>query len=132
LARDRIRSEWQSTLVQQWDEVLVCWVRADGNTSVVGKYISEIATERKAEPDVVTLDLIAAEEGLVNMIAFGRSEEDLLAVLHHPETMIGSDGLAVDPNGPSGTGHPHPRYYGCYPRLLGHYVRERGIMSLEA
>ena len=80
----------------------------------------------------MTLDLIAAEEGLFNMIAFGRSEDDLLAVLQHPETMISSDGLAVDPHGPSGTGHPHPRYYGCYPRFLGHYVRERGIMSLEA
>jgi N-acyl-D-amino-acid deacylase len=45
-ARDRIRAEWQSTLVQQWDEVLVCWVRAGGDTSVVGKYVSEIAAER--------------------------------------------------------------------------------------
>ncbi len=130
--RERIRAEWRTTLVQQWDEVLVCWVRADGDTSAVGKYVSDIAAERRAAPDETALDLIAAEQGLVNMIAFGRSEDDLLAVLRHPETLIGSDGLAVDPDGPSGSGHPHPRYYGCYPRLLGRYVRDAGSLELEA
>src|SRR5207302_504115 len=39
------------------------------------------------------------EGGLVNMIAFGRSEDDLLDVLRHPQTLVGSDGLAVDPHG---------------------------------
>jgi N-acyl-D-aspartate/D-glutamate deacylase len=129
--RERIRAEWQTTLVQRWDEVLVCWVRSDGDTSVVGKYVSDIAAERHAEADATALDLIAAEDGLVNMIAFGRSEDDLVAVLRHPQTLIGSDGLAVDPHGPSGSGHPHPRYYGCYPRLLGRYVREQRALPLE-
>lgn len=129
--RERIRAEWQTTLVSQWDEVMVSWVRGDGDTSVVGKYVSDIAAERHAEPDATALDLIASEAGLVNMIAFGRSEDDLLAVLRHPDTLIGSDGLAVDPHGPSGSGHPHPRYYGCYPRLLGRYVREQSVLTLE-
>ncbi|MCA1648496.1 MAG: amidohydrolase family protein, partial [Chloroflexi bacterium] len=115
----------------RWDEVLICWVRADGDTAVVGKRIAEIAADRGTEPDATALDLIAAEQGLVNMIAFGRSEDDLHAVLQHPATMIGSDGLAVDPHGPSGSGHPHPRYYGCYPRLLGRYVRDQAMLGLE-
>ncbi len=130
--RERIRVEWRSTLVQRWDDVLVSWVRAGGDTSVVGKRISEIAAERRISPEEAVFDLIAAEDGLVNMIAFGRSEDDVLEVLRHPDTLIGSDGLAVDPEGPSGTGHPHPRYYGCYPRLLGRYVREQGALSLES
>jgi N-acyl-D-aspartate/D-glutamate deacylase len=129
--RDRIRREWRTTLVQQWSDILVCWVRQGGDQRVVGKRISEIAAERGTDPDATTLDLIADEEGLVNMIAFGRSDDDLATVLRHPDTLIGSDGLAVDPHGPSGTGHPHPRYYGCYPRLLGMYVRDNGTMSLE-
>jgi N-acyl-D-amino-acid deacylase len=129
--RERILHEWQTTLVQRWDEVLVCWVRSGGDTSVVGKLVSDIAAERHAEPDATALDLIANEEGLVNMIAFGRSDDDLHAVLQHPETLIGSDGLSVDPDGPSGSGHPHPRYYGCYPRLLGRYVRDEEILGLE-
>jgi N-acyl-D-aspartate/D-glutamate deacylase len=128
--RERIRSEWRTTLVQRWDEVLICWVRHEGDTGVVGKRVSEIAAERGTEPELTVLDLIAAEHGLVNMIAFGRSEDDLRAILQHPETLIGSDGLAVDPHGPSGSGHPHPRYYGCYPRLLGRYVREQASLGL--
>lgn len=128
--RERIRREWQPTLVSRWDEVLICWVRSTGDTSVVGKRVSEIAAERHVEPDAIALDLIAAEDGLVNMIAFGRSEDDLQAVLKHADTLIGSDGLAVDPLGPSGSGHPHPRYYGCYPRLLARYVREEATLRL--
>ena len=129
--RERIRREWKDTLVQRWEDVLICWVRPGGDEGVVGKRISDIAAERHTEPDVAALDLIAAEDGLINMIAFGRSDADLETVLRHPDTLIGSDGLAVDPYGPSGSGHPHPRYYGCYPRLLGHYVREHLTLTLE-
>ncbi len=65
------------------------------------------------------------------MVAFGRSPDDLLAVLEHPATAIGSDGIALDPDGPTGVGRPHPRSYGCYPRLLGRLVREDGTLTLE-
>ena len=65
------------------------------------------------------------------MVAFGRSPDDLLAVLEHPATAIGSDGLSLDPDGPTGVGRPHPRSYGCYPRLLGRLVREDGTLTLE-
>ncbi|MBI2755630.1 MAG: D-aminoacylase [Chloroflexi bacterium] len=129
--RARITTEWQTLLAHGWDEILVCWVRPEGDARVVGKTIAEIATERGHQGDVVALDLMAHEEGLINMIAFGRSDEDLHDSLRHPETMVGSDGLAVDPDGPSGSGHPHPRYYGCYPRLLGKYVREDRLLSPE-
>jgi N-acyl-D-aspartate/D-glutamate deacylase len=44
--------------------------------------------------------------------------------------MVGSDGMAVTPHGILGKGKPHPRYYGTFPRVLGHYVRE-GILSLQ-
>lgn len=129
--RERIRHAWQTLLAHGWDEILVCWVRPGGDTAVVGKTLAEIAAERGQPADAVALDLIAAEEGLINMIAFGRSDEDLHDSLRHPDTMVGSDGLAVDPGGPSGSGHPHPRYYGCYPRLLGRYVREEHLLTLE-
>src|SRR5262249_4925816 len=79
--RERIRAEWRTSFVQGWDEILVCWVRAGGDASIIGKWVAEIAAERGAEPDATALDLIAAEEGLINMIAFGRSEDDLQEVL---------------------------------------------------
>jgi len=71
--------------------------------------------------------MAAASGGSAVIVAFGRSEDDLRAVLRHPRSMIGSDGLGLDPDGPSGRGQPHPRSYGCYPRLLGQYVREERV-----
>ncbi|HEV2273137.1 MAG TPA: D-aminoacylase [Acidobacteriaceae bacterium] len=51
------------------------------------------------------------------------SEEDMRRILRHPATMIGSDGLPNDPR-------PHPRLWGTFPRVLGHYCRELGLLSL--
>lgn len=51
-------------------------------------------------------------------------EEDVRRVLCFPETMVGSDGLPSDP-------HPHPRLWGTFTRVLGHYVREQGLLTLQ-
>ena len=52
------------------------------------------------------------------------TEADVETNLHHPRVMIGSDGI------PDLDGRPHPRLYGTFPRVLGHYVRERGVLPL--
>lgn len=57
-------------------------------------------------------------------IYFMMDEQDVRAILRYPRTMIGSDGIPSDR-------HPHPRLWGTFPRVLGHYVREVGLMSLE-
>jgi N-acyl-D-aspartate/D-glutamate deacylase len=51
-------------------------------------------------------------------------------ILQQPWTSIGSDGSAVNPDGPTGRTHPHPRYYGTFPRVLGRYVRELKTITL--
>jgi N-acyl-D-aspartate/D-glutamate deacylase len=48
----------------------------------------------------------------------------------HPTTMIGSDGVAGATSGPLSVGKPHPRGFGTFPRVLGHYVRERRVLAL--
>ena len=60
----------------------------------------------------------------MGMVAFAMSEDDVRTVMAHPTTMIGSDGLYSP-------GNPHPRVYGTFPRILGRYVREEGLLSLE-
>ena len=55
------------------------------------------------------------------------SEEDVERIMRHPATAIGSDG----PLSVFGEGSPHPRQYGTFARVLGYYVRERGILRLE-
>lgn len=71
------------------------------------------------------------EEGGVGMIGFGMSEENTDKVLSHPLGMVCSDGSVFAPSGPLSGGSPHPRSYGTFPRVLGHYVRERKVMPLE-
>jgi N-acyl-D-amino-acid deacylase len=129
--RERIQSDWRQSFAFRWEDLLVSWVRPEGDTSVVGRTIAELAARRGCAPDEVALDLLAAEDARVNLIAFARSEDDLRAALTHSAVCIGSDGLAVDPEGPSGAGQPHPRGYGTYPRLLAHYVRDQALMPLE-
>ncbi|WP_127144525.1 N-acyl-D-amino-acid deacylase family protein [Pelagibacterium montanilacus] len=57
-------------------------------------------------------------------IYYNMSEEDVRRILSYPQTMIGSDGLPQD-------AHPHPRLWGTFPRVLGHYSRDEGLFSLE-
>jgi N-acyl-D-aspartate/D-glutamate deacylase len=60
------------------------------------------------------------------------SDEDVNRVMKSPFGMFGSDGRAVTPQGILGIGKPHPRYYGTFPRVLSHYVKERVIHLEEA
>ena len=63
-------------------------------------------------------------------VFFHHSEPDMQLVMKQPWTSIGSDGTAVNPDGPTGRTHPHPRYYGTFPRVLGRYVRELKVLTL--
>lgn len=54
-------------------------------------------------------------------------EGDVRRIMRHPQAMVASDGRLTAP----GDGVPHPRAYGTFPRVLGHYVREEGVLTLE-
>lgn len=95
-----------------------------------GRFISELAKKRKKDPFDFTFDLLIEESLAVSVVRFGLAEEDVEYVLSYRNSMIGSDGSALAPYGILGKGHPHPRNYGTFPRVLGHYVRDRGIISL--
>jgi N-acyl-D-aspartate/D-glutamate deacylase len=57
-------------------------------------------------------------------------EADVQALLRSPTVLVGSDGRAVAPDSVAGQGRPHPRFYGTFPRVLGHYARDLGLLSL--
>ncbi|WP_163506635.1 N-acyl-D-amino-acid deacylase family protein [Fodinicola acaciae] len=126
--RERIRAESASAPVG-WDEITVNSVGGDGS-GVVGRTIADLAGQRDGAE--VVMDLLLEHENAVTMVAGGRSENDVLAALSHPATVIGSDGFALDPDGPTGRGMPHPRSYGCYPRLLGRYAGKIGLVEAIA
>jgi dihydroorotase/N-acyl-D-amino-acid deacylase len=86
--------------------------------------------ERRLEPTPLNgakLVIEAELAGGANAIYHVLDEADVRRIMQHPQTMIASDGRLSRP----GDGHPHPRAYGTFPRVLGHYVREERVLTLE-
>jgi len=67
----------------------------------------------------------------IGMIGFGMSEENRQQELRYPTMMIGTDGTALATTGPLSKSKPHPRNFGTFPRVLGHYIREQKVISFE-
>jgi N-acyl-D-amino-acid deacylase len=65
------------------------------------------------------------------MVNFVMADEGVEFLLPQLESIIASDGWSTTPGGPMGGGHPHPRCYGTFPRVLARYVREKRVLSLE-
>jgi N-acyl-D-aspartate/D-glutamate deacylase len=128
--RRAIRDDWRESLFFGWDEIEVASAEP-GLEETLGRTVAAVAEAWSMDPGDAALELVARSNNRIQMVAYGRSGDDLRAVLVHPLTSIGSDGLAMDPEGPSSAGRPHPRSFGCYPRFLGRYVRDLGLLSLE-
>ena len=96
-----------------------------------GKRMSEVIQKRGRPGIDVLFELLENNNGSVPTVYFHHSEEDMRYALRQPWVSIGSDGTAVKPDGPLASGHPHPRYYGTFPRILGRYVREEKVLMLE-
>jgi N-acyl-D-amino-acid deacylase len=82
------------------------------------------------KPMDVLFDTILANGGSVPTVYFHHAEEDMQHALRQPFVSVGSDGTAVRIGGATAQGHPHPRYYGTFPRVLGRYVRELKVITL--
>lgn len=91
-----------------------------------GKSLMEISQLLQKDPYTVMFDLIM-EDPHISVIVGGMSEEDVEFVISHRLSMIGSDGLIQE----FGVGHPHPRSYGTFPRVIAEYVKKRRILPLE-
>jgi N-acyl-D-amino-acid deacylase len=111
-----------------WNSVQITSTRTDGNAWIRGMRLGDAARERGVDPFELALTLLFEEGGSVGMIGFGMSEENVAGMLAHPLGMVCSDGSVYAPNS---SGSPHPRSFGTFPRVLGHYVRERRVMPLE-
>lgn len=105
------------------DQIFVTSVKNDKNKDVIGKSLLEIGKMRGIDPLDATFDLLRDEENAVGMVDFYGKEEHVIKFLKRPEQNVCTDGLL--------SGKPHPRAYGTFPRILGRYVREQKILSLE-
>jgi N-acyl-D-amino-acid deacylase len=134
-ARERIRRELEGPVTGEslldrvgWENIMIasCARRKDAE----GKRLSEVGAERSMDPLDAAFELLVDEAGRGYVILFQLDEADLRRALAHPVVMIGSDGSSLAPHGPLGTGKPHPRSYGTFPRVLGEYAREQRLLGL--
>jgi len=104
-------------LVDERIRITVSW--SESHPEMAGRDLADIAAEwGVSQPDA------AARLKPAGGIYYNMSEEDVRRILAYEHTMIGSDGLPQD-------SHPHPRLWGTFPRVLGHYSRDQGLFSLE-
>ena len=96
-----------------------------------GKLLGEIATAQNKDPLDALFDLILADHGQTGAIYFMMSENDLLAAIKSPFVSFCTDSGARAIDGPLSAAKSHPRGWGSYPRILGRYVREQKILTLE-
>jgi N-acyl-D-amino-acid deacylase len=114
-----------------WEGMLLVSFSNPAYKQYQGKRMSQVIAEIGGDPFDVLFRLLRDNGGSVPTVYFHHSEEDMRKALEQPWVSIGSDGTAVPAEGPLAASHPHPRWYGTFPRLLGRYVRDEKVLRLE-
>lgn len=114
-----------------WSGVLISGVRTEKNRHCEGMTIDEIAKMRGTTPAEAVLDLLLEEDTNVGMVQFCMNEDDVKVVMRSSDVMVGTDASARSTSGELAKGKPHPRAFGTFTRILGHYVRDEKNLSLE-
>ncbi len=114
-----------------WSRILV-----SGNNAFKGLTMDRVLalrTRGKGEVDPLDelFDFLVEEQGSVGAVYAHHTEADMTLALQQPWCSIGSDGSAYAVTGPLRRGNPHPRNFGTFPRVLGVYVREQGLLTME-
>ena len=122
----RIREAMVENLARRGGADRIQFRRFTTDPSIEGRLLSDLATERDADPIDLALELIL--QGGPSIVSFNMSEGDLLTLMTREWTMTSSDGGLPQ----FGVGVPHPRSYGAFARKIGKFVFEDGVMSLEA
>jgi N-acyl-D-amino-acid deacylase len=96
-----------------------------------GRTIASLAAERGQDPVDTLCDYLFEDKGATRVLVTSIAEDDVRALLRSPTALVGSDGNCVATYGVVSQGMPHPRFYGTFPRVLGHYVHEERLLPLE-
>lgn len=119
------------TATGNWEGMLLVSLSNPAYKKYEGRRMNEVIRMMNKPPIDVLFDLLHNNRGSIPTIYFHHDEKDMQYALRQPFVSIGSDGSAVKTEGPLAAGNPHPRYYGTFPRLLGRYVRDEKVLSME-
>ena len=96
-----------------------------------GRTLAEVAAERGTSPEDTAFDLIIEDDSRVGTVRFTMSEENVRKKIALPWMSFCSDSSSQTPEPPFTNSQPHPRGYGAFARLLGKYVRDEGVITLQ-
>jgi N-acyl-D-aspartate/D-glutamate deacylase len=139
--RARIRQDMDDPNAATWENQ---WYGAGGGEGVMlssvlnpdlrkyeGMTLAQIGKAMNKDPRDAVMDLVIADRGESQVITSIMSEEDVETALKHPLVGVGTDSGAQAEDGPLSESKSHPRAWGSFPRILGLYVRERHLLTLE-
>jgi N-acyl-D-aspartate/D-glutamate deacylase len=119
------------TATGSWEGMLLVSLSNPQYKKYEGKRMSEVIADLKKPGIDVLFELLENNNGSIPTVYFHHSEDDMRYALKQPWVSIGSDGTAVTETGDLARGNPHPRYFGTFPRVLGRYVRDEKVITME-
>jgi N-acyl-D-amino-acid deacylase len=125
--------EWENLYLAAGsaERVLLVEFKNEKLRHLTGRTLASVAAERKQRPEDTILDLILEDQSRVGTVYFLMSEENIAKQLRKPWVSLGSDAGSPAPEGVFLESNPHPRAYGNFARLLGKYVRDEKVITLE-
>jgi N-acyl-D-amino-acid deacylase len=126
--RDYIETEvttWENFVkLAGWEGIVVSY--SETCKECEGRSLAEISRSWGVDPYDSLFDLLTRDGARTTMVVHLMREEDVVEVLKHPLTMVGSDSWVTPP-----VGKPHPRFFGTFPRIIKRYVKDLGVLRLE-
>ena len=113
------------------EKVILVGFKNDSLKYLTGKSVAKVAKMRGTSPEETMIDLVIDDDSKVETVYFLMSEKNIARQIVKPWISFGSDAGSMSPEGVFLKQNPHPRAYGNFARLLGRYVREKNLISLE-
>jgi N-acyl-D-amino-acid deacylase len=138
--RERVRQEmrtptdaWENMLLLAGspEHVLLVGFRGDRLKALAGQTLGQVAAQRGTSVEDTAMDLVVEDGSRVQTVYFMIDEANLRHALRQPWVSFGSDAPSLAPERVFLKSSTHPRAYGCFARVLGHYVRDEALLTLE-
>ena len=125
--------EWENMFLMAGtpDNILLVGFKNDALKPLTGKTVAEVAAMRGTSPEETILDLIVEDGSRIGTVYFTQSEDVVRRAVSLPWVSFNSDAASLAPEGVFLQRNPHPRAYGSFARVLGKYVREEKVLTLE-
>jgi N-acyl-D-amino-acid deacylase len=127
-------SEWENMYLGAGtpDNILLVGFKSDALKPLTGKTLAEVAEMRGTDPRYTAMDLIVEDDSRIGTVYFTQSEDVVRRAVALPWVSFNTDAASVAPEGVFLKRSPHPRAYGSFARVLGKYVRDEKVLSMEA